>query len=177
MDERKKIQINGTYNRYMIKKTTYQVEKNKKRIQSQTWNFDDKYYETYEQLNLLYKRKNKDDEDVYNIIKQQINQKLNCYKQQDIQKKIFDIEHFINFDQVMISLKECGLKCYYCTEKIVILYDKSRESKQWSIDRIDNNKGHNHDNYYIACLGCNLKRRRQNDETFLFTKQLCIKKL
>ena len=52
----------------------------------------------------------------------------------------------------------------------------SREMKQWSVDRIDNNKGHNSDNFHIACLKCNLTRRRQNDDKFLYTKQLHIVK-
>ena len=48
--------------------------------------------------------------------------------------------------------------------------------KQWSLDRIDNNIGHNVGNLVIACLECNLKRRRRTDEKFLFTKQLNIVK-
>jgi hypothetical protein len=52
----------------------------------------------------------------------------------------------------------------------------SREMKQWSVDRIDNDKGHNIDNFHLACLDCNLKRRRRTDEKFLFTKQLNIVK-
>lgn len=51
-----------------------------------------------------------------------------------------------------------------------------RKTKQWSVDRIDNDKGHNNDNYHLACLACNLKRRKQTDEKFLFTKQLNIVK-
>ena len=31
--------------------------------------------------------------------------------------------------------------------------------EQWSLDRIDNDYGHNHDNVVISCLECNLKRR------------------
>ena len=55
-----------------------------------------------------------------------------------------------------------------------ILYDNSRELKQWSVDRINNDFGHNNDNFYLACLDCNLQRRRKSDTKFLFTKQLCI---
>jgi hypothetical protein len=52
---------------------------------------------------------------------------------------------------------------------MLILYDMSRESRQWTVDRIDNDKGHNMDNYHLACLECNLKRRRTNDEKFLLS--------
>jgi hypothetical protein len=57
---------------------------------------------------------------------------------------------------------------------MLIIYDKSRENRQWTIDRIDNDKGHNCDNYHLSCFECNIKRRRQSDEKFLFTKQLTI---
>ena len=75
-----------------------------------------------------------------------------------------------------MKLIECDLKCRYCRESMTILYDVSREMKQWSVDRIDNDMGHNEDNYHLACLDCNLKRRRQTDKKFLFTKQLSIVK-
>ena len=55
-----------------------------------------------------------------------------------------------------------------------VLYDISREMTQWSVDRINNDLGHNIGNFHLACLECNLKRRRRTDEKFLFTKQLNI---
>ena len=36
---------------------------------------------------------------------------------------------------------------------------------------------YNIDNYYLACLECNLKRRRRSDDKFLFTKQMKLVKL
>jgi hypothetical protein len=68
------------------------------------------------------------------------------------------------------------MKCHYCACETYLLYEFVREMKQWSIDRIDNDLGHNIDNYHLACLDCNLKRRRRTDEKFLFTKQLNIVK-
>ena len=55
---------------------------------------------------------------------------------------------------------------------MLILYDISREMTQWSIDRIDNEVGHNMNNYHLSCLDCNLKKKRKTDEKFRFTKQL-----
>ena len=55
-----------------------------------------------------------------------------------------------------------------------ILYKNVRDKKQWSVDRIDNNLGHNIDNIVLACLDCNLKRRCKTSDKFLFTKQLNI---
>ena len=72
---------------------------------------------------------------------------------------------------------ECELKCYYCKIEMNVLYDISRELKQWTVDRINNDLGHNYDNYYLACLECNLKRRRRSDEKFLFTKQMKLVKI
>ncbi len=69
---------------------------------------------------------------------------------------------------------ECELKCRYCKKEMSVLYDISREMTQWSVDRIDNDQGHNINNFHLACLDCNLKRRRRTDEKFLFTKQLNI---
>jgi len=68
------------------------------------------------------------------------------------------------------------LKCHYCNEKTYILYDLVRETKQWTLDRINNDIGHNTDNVLISCLDCNLKRRRTSKDAFLFTKQLTIVK-
>ena len=57
---------------------------------------------------------------------------------------------------------------------MLLLYDNVRESTQWTLDRIDNNIGHNVDNVVICCLKCNLKRRTMNDEKFKFSKQMRI---
>ena len=69
-------------------------------------------------------------------------------------------------------MNDFSLKCHYCKENVLIYYDIVRETKQWTLDRINNDLGHNHDNVVISCLGCNLKRRRTNEKAFLFTKQL-----
>ena len=178
----KKITICGTNNRYMIKKLTTDnsiKKENKKRIDSFGWNFSDDYFQYYKQIELL-----KDivlnnfitteNEAVSKILFQQISTKIAGYKQQDILKKRYDCKKFIDFNNIIVKLIECDLKCRYCKDSMTILYDVSREIKQWSVDRVDNDMGHNNDNYHLACLDCNLKRRRQTDKKFLFTKQLSI---
>ena len=175
------INIRGTNNRYMIKKLTTDTKKvNKKRVDSLGWNFADEYFKYDKQIELL-----KDiftnnfinnDDTVGKIVFQQINTKISGYKQQDVLKKHYDCHKFIDFKNIIMKLIECDLKCRYCRESMTILYDVSREMKQWSVDRIDNDMGHNEDNYHLACLDCNLKRRRQTDKKFLFTKQLSIVK-
>jgi len=69
---------------------------------------------------------------------------------------------------------KCQLKCRYCDVEMNLLYDISREKKQWTIDRINNDLGHILNNFHLACLECNLKRRRRTDEKYLFTKKLNI---
>ena len=74
----------------------------------------------------------------------------------------------------MELLKTHNLKCCYCSDNIYILYERVREMKQWSLDRINNDIGHNSGNLVVACLACNLKRRRTNKDAFMFTKNMVI---
>jgi hypothetical protein len=115
---------------------------------------------------------NKKYDDIIKIVIQQIHNKITGYRQQDNLKKMFDEEKFVTFENIVERLVNCEIKCYYCKKEMMVLYDISREMTQWSIDRIDNDKGHNIDNYHLSCLDCNLKRRRRTDEKFRFTKQL-----
>jgi hypothetical protein len=153
--------------------------KNKKRVIAKKWNFSDDNYNYDNQIKFIkeihsntYDENNK----VMKIVIQEINRKISSYKQQDKIKKLFDEPFFLTFDSIINKMIECQLKCKYCLNEMNVLYDISREIKQWSVDRIDNNLGHNINNFHLACLECNLKRRRRSDEKFLFTKQLKIVK-
>jgi hypothetical protein len=153
--------------------------KDRKRVETENWTFSNDHYLYENQLkiiNNIYSNSYNENEEVYKIALQQINKKIYGYKQQDIIKKKFKEEKFINLQSIINKMLECELKCYYCKCEMNVLYDISREMRQWSVDRIDNDMGHNLDNYYLSCLDCNLKRRRRNDEKFLFTKQLKIVK-
>jgi len=154
--------------------------KNKKRAVAENWTFtcDDYAYEN--QLNNIKKiveNNYQSTDQTTKIALQQINKKIYGYKQQDIIKKLLNNEKFITLESVTNKMIECELKCYYCINTMNVLYDISRESKQWSVDRINNDLGHNIDNFYLACLECNLKRRRRSDEKFLFTKQMKLVKV
>jgi hypothetical protein len=176
----KKVIINGINNRYQIKKLTTEKKEPKKRVMSEKWQLSKEHYNSDNQLqvlnNILYENETETNDYVIKLIKQQINSKIKGYKRQDVIRNILDETKFIHFKEIVTRLKEDELKCYYCKEQIFILYDMSREMKQWTVDRIDNTKGHNTDNFHIACLQCNLKRKRQNDDKFLYTKQLHIVK-
>jgi hypothetical protein len=188
----KKISISGTHNKYEMKKVLNKdincKKEPRKRIITQKWSFSDEYFDYKNQMQLVTnifntsntRNNNEDGENdsikVSKIIIQEINKKISGYKQQDIIKKKLDIKNFITFESIIKKMIESELKCRYCKETMNILYDISRELKQWSVDRINNDLGHNIDNFHLACLDCNLKRRRRTDEKFLFTKQLNIVK-
>jgi len=181
-DNQKKIIITGTNNRYHMKKIINQnkLEKEtKKRVQSEKWFFPDENYEYSNQLKMIIDISNNNltyINEVSKIAIQEINRKISSYKQQDKLKKMFDEINFLTFESIVNKMIECELKCRYCKSEMNVLYDISREMKQWSVDRIDNDLGHNINNFHLACLDCNLKRRRRTDEKFLFTKQLNIVK-
>jgi hypothetical protein len=100
-----------------------------------------------------------------------INKKLAGYKQQDKKRNFYDASLFITASDVINKMIECDMKCRYCLQEMLIIYDIAREPRQWTVDRIDNNHGHNNNNFHLACLECNLRRRKMSDEKFLFTKQ------
>ena len=155
-------------------------DKNKKRVEAENWTFNSDDYAHENQMknikNLLENNYISKDE-MSKIVLQQINRKIYGYKQQDIIKKLLNTEKFINLESIINKMIECELKCYYCNCEMNILYDIVREMKQWTVDRINNDLGHNIDNYYLACLECNLKRRRRSDDKFLFTKQMKLVKI
>jgi len=113
---------------------------------------------------------------IYKMMIQQIQQKINGYKAQDLDKSLFSAPDFVDLDYTIDLIKKSELKCYYCKHNVRILYEHVREPKQWSLERIDNNYGHNKNNVEIACLSCNLRRKTMYHERFIFTKQLNIVK-
>ena len=183
MEDNKKIIITGQPNRYQIKKLTTDPIINKKRIEIEKLNLPCEYFtfeKQFEIINnyLIYFTNNDDNkrtnDDDFKIIITQLGKKILGYKQQDIHKKVLDSTKFVTLQHIIYNLVQNEMKCYYCNIKMSLLYENVREQKQWTIDRVNNDLGHNSDNFVLACLKCNLKRRRQNCEDFLFTKQLNI---
>jgi hypothetical protein len=184
--EQKTINITGTHNKYQMNKLIKERKTEpKKREVSKKWSFPEEYYNYEKQMklingisleNLEKNLENELEDEIIQTVIQEINKKIYGYKHQDILKKKLNVNAFIDFNCVIQKMIECELKCRYCKCEMSVLYDITREMKQWSVDRIDNDKGHNKDNFHLACLDCNLKRRRRTDEKFLFTKQLNIVK-
>jgi hypothetical protein len=119
----------------------------------------------------------KDDKSISDIVKSEIRKKISGYKSQDIIKKMFCKETFIDYDFVIELLKKSLSKCFYCDKDVFLIYEFVREPRQWTIERIDNTMGHNKDNVEIACLHCNLRRRTMYYKRYLMTKRLIIKKI
>lgn len=147
----------------------------KKRIITQTdkWITQLSNSEQYECVQKLQKNKQQEDK-ASKLILQQIQQKISGYRGQDIEKDILDEVQLINAEQVLDLMVKTENICYYCKKQVAVLYENVREPTQWTLDRIDNKQGHNHNNVLLACLNCNLRRRTMHTERYVFTKQLNI---
>jgi hypothetical protein len=178
----KKIILQGTNNRYQIKKATKtQSDKGRKRKSVEQLQLSSEFYTYEKQIEILsylfhIEKKSINQDPIYKIFTQQIERKIASYKQQDVEKKKYEPSKIINYENILSILLETQCKCFYCKEEVFILYEKVREEKQWTLDRIDNDLGHTIDNVVLACLQCNLKRRCRSKDGFLFTKQLKIVK-
>ena len=104
--------------------------------------------------------------------------KLQSYKEQDLKTERFNEEEFIKTDEITELFKTQNCKCKYCwngldpvnnleckdatlTEQLLV-----RDKRVWTLDRINNNLGHNKGNCVLACLSCNTKRKDQNYNIF-----------
>ena len=176
-DIKKIIIIESPEKNKLTKKINSQKEK-KMRIETKTWGLNEDNLNHEIQLfslrNIADDDKNKDK--YMSKLKTHIKTKLCSYKQQDILKNKLNESEFVSFGETIDLLKSHNLKCCYCSDEVYILYEQVRAMKQWSLDRINNDIGHNKGNLVIACLECNLKRRRTNKDAFMFTKNMIIVK-
>jgi len=170
MDDTKKI--------ILIEETTktVKIEKPKrKRIVTQTINWENAIQELEkmdEEISIEETIDQTDDNHLCKIILQQIKKKISSYLAQDRNKKIVNIELFVNIQDVINLFKTSKMICYYCKEKAQIMYEYVREPKQWTLERLNNSQGHNRNNVVIACLSCNLQRRTMATERYLKTKEM-----
>ena len=107
----------------------------------------------------------------------EIDTKRKAYIYQDKHHKIYDPRYSITTDRIVEFLAKSELLCDYCREICQVAYKESMCRKQWTLDRIDNNYGHNDANVVIACLDCNLKRGTMDAERFRQGKQFTFRKL
>jgi hypothetical protein len=168
----KKVKIDGTNNRYLMKKVMKTEKVVKKRKAVEKMNIEEESFSQEKQHELLSGLLSNQENHLVSSCKKMIDKKISSYKMQDLEKKRFSEKEFITYREVIEKLESCELQCHYCEEDICILYNIVRDSKQWTLDRNNNDLGHNSENVVISCLKCNLERRRTNQKAFLFTKNL-----
>jgi len=177
-NETKKVIFTGTTTKYQMKKVYDKKEKEKKKkVETNTWDLNEDELSFQTQLQVLKDIHNSSFNKLSCLIVSHIKTKISSYKHQDVLKNIFLESDFVTFVYVVDLLNKCELKCHYCSCEMYLLYEFVREMKQWSLDRIDNDIGHNKNNLVVSCLECNLKRRRTNKDAFFITKNLTITKL
>jgi len=110
-------------------------------------------------------------------ILREIDTKRKAYIYQDKHHNIYDPRYSITTERIVEMLVDSGLLCHYCREICQVAYKESMCRNQWTLDRIDNNYGHNDTNVVIACLDCNLKRGTMDSERFRQGKQFTFRKL
>lgn len=175
------------------KKVATSTKEKKDRVVTQTkiWNkhFKESDYCVSTQLQLIQDLREKLEHDTpatnanatltdkQRFLRSQINGKIQGYKTQDIQKKKLDLNQFVDLLCVLDKLIECNLLCFYCKDPMLVWYKHTRDPKQWSLDRINNDYGHNKNNVEISCLSCNIRRRCMYHDSFRFTKQLKLTKV
>lgn len=162
--------------REATKKIKDKPKQKRKVTTTHKWTFSEKDLTEGSQYDLLY-----DDSETHStkipFIHQQIKNKIASYRSQDIEKKILCEQAFVNIAYVLSKMEDCKLLCFYCTNTVLLLYENVREPKQWTLDRINNDYGHNIGNVEIACLSCNLRRRTMYHERYVLTQKIkrCVK--
>tara|TARA_A100001015_G_scaffold312774_1_gene418611 strand:- start:3377 stop:3892 length:516 start_codon:yes stop_codon:yes gene_type:complete len=167
----KSIEIKGKRNVDKINKIN-----NPKRSVCEKWTIDDSFFDYKKQIETINKLFLNERIDYEDLIKKEIINKQKGYKKQDVEKKILNIEKIINYEQIIELLFVNKLKCYYCDENCSLLYKKVLERKQWTLDRLNNDIGHDFDNIVLSCLDCNIKRGNMNSERFKSGKKIKIVK-
>jgi hypothetical protein len=141
------------------------------------WAIDDAFFAHDKQLEVL-RRLIADDTSLEErkFFKKEIKTKLDGYARQDDANGIRDLSAFISLDATIELLLVSKLRCAYCRECCELIYKDVMAPRQWTLDRVDNDQGHNGGNVALACLACNLQRRTMDAERFKFGKQLRIVK-
>lgn len=168
------ITISGKKNIESLKKCSNIEIENEQRKVSEKWKDADYICDPDKQINITNQLYLNEDFPGKKDVIREIKSKLNGYKNQDVKRKLFDRELFINYDETIEKIMLSKLRCYYCKKPIKLIFKDKRDPFQWTLDRLDNTKGHLNNNVVITDLKCNLQRRRQDDKKFLFSKQVNI---
>jgi len=89
-----------------------------------------------------------------------------------LKKKLYSSENIVDLSYVLQKIEDSHLCCFYCKEPVLLFYKNVREPKQWTLERINNDYGHNKENVEIACLSCNVRRKTIYHERYVFTQKI-----
>jgi hypothetical protein len=149
-------------------------------VQNEHWTMTADTYSTQEsQLGLLYNLQSDNPplNVCENILRSHLKTKQSGYRSQDTIKGIYDETRFIRVEDIIQLLIDSQLVCFYCKKWTALFYENVRDPRQWSLERISNDDGHNRGNLVIACLDCNMRRRTMYQDRYIATKQLRVNKL
>ena len=148
-----------------------------KRKRTLKWTIDDAYFDYNKQMEVI-RRLIADDTDLEErkFFIKEIKNKLDGYARQDNENGTKDLSAFISLNATIELLLISKMRCTYCRECCELIYKDVMAPRQWTLDRVDNDQGHNDGNVAIACLACNLQRRTMDAERFKFGKQLRVVK-
>jgi 5-methylcytosine-specific restriction endonuclease McrA len=155
-------------------------EKQKKRIAESTeWASISQHLDVESQKRLLrdISDPTKEKTEAADSLIRMMKTKISGYKSQDNAKNVYDETRFIGLEEVVEALLSSDLKCFYCKRDVQLMYEYVREPRQWTLDRMNNQQGHNRGNVEIACLECNLRRKTMYHERYVYTKQAVIRKI
>jgi hypothetical protein len=116
-------------------------------------------------------------DEVLSMILRDIDGKRKSYIYQDKHHNIYDPRYTVTTNKIVELMVNAELVCHYCREICQVTYKEAMCRRQWTLDRIDNNYGHNDTNVVIACLDCNLKRGTMDAERFRMGKQFTFRKI
>lgn len=162
------------------KEETAKPPRKKMIVQNENWTTTAETYSTQEaQLGLLYdlQSDNRPLNVCGNILLSHLKTKQSGYRSQDTIKGLYDETRFVRVEDIVRLLIDSGLSCFYCKKWATLFYENVRDPRQWSLERISNDDGHNRGNLVIACLDCNMRRRTMYQDRYIATKQLRVNKL
>ena len=166
----KTISIVGQPNRYFVKKA---MCLNTEPVKLKNI-FPKHLYEEDMQLKIVELLMGPTNTDNYSILNAQLLRKMSGYKSQDVSKGVYNEVSFFAPMDALKKMHEMKMLCIYCEIKMLFVYEHARNMKQWTLDRLNNDLGHDKENVVISCLACNLSKRRRSHSAFLNTKQLII---
>ena len=145
------------------------------RTRTMKWTIDDTFFTHDKQMEVL-RRLIADDGTLEerNLFKKEIKHKLDGYVRQDAENGICDLSTIISLDATIELLLVSKMRCTYCRQCCELIYKDVMAPRQWTLDRVDNDCGHNGNNVVLACLACNLQRRTMDAERFKYGKQMRI---